>query len=123
MGARIVSNNFDYINVRGLDLVHKLGWQDLDQRVKYFTSTLMFKCIHETAPYYLSDNVTMMVDILPYNTRSTVNMDVYVPKCNTAYYKNSFCYNGAKVWNSLPDVVKDSANINQFKYNYKSCFK
>ena len=33
--ARIIYNNFDYVNHRGIDLVHKLGWMDIQQRFKY----------------------------------------------------------------------------------------
>ena len=80
----------------------------------------MFKCIHEIAPFYLSDNVTMMCDILDYNTRSTFNMDVVIPSFNVNIYKSSFNYNGPKTWNSLPNIVKESVSLQQFKYNYKT---
>ena len=60
-----------------------------------------------------------MCDLIPYNTRSTVNMDVYVPGFNYAQYKTSFAYNGPVIWNGLPDYAKESSNLKQFKANYR----
>jgi hypothetical protein len=34
--ARIIEKNFDYINCRGLELVHKLGWMNVRERFFYF---------------------------------------------------------------------------------------
>ena len=38
----------------------------------------MFKCIHGLAPHYLSNGVTMHVDIHGYDTKSAENMDLYI---------------------------------------------
>ena len=57
--ARIVLGNFDFINVRGHDLGQQLGWQTIDQRRDYYIATLMHKCIHETAPIHLQNEMTM----------------------------------------------------------------
>ena len=51
--ARIILGNFDFINVRGQDLVAQLGWQTIDQRRDYFIATQMQKCINEKTPLHL----------------------------------------------------------------------
>ena len=33
----------------------------------------------------------------------------------TEYYKISFVYSGAKVWNSLPEVLKKESSLKRFK--------
>ena len=33
-------------------------------------------------------------------------MNLELPKCHTNYYKNSFAFSGAKLWNDLPPSVK-----------------
>ena len=76
--ARIISNNFDYIHSRGIDLVRSLKLQTIRERRDYFLCVLMFKCIHGLAPHYLSNDVTMHVDIHGYDTRSAENMDLYI---------------------------------------------
>ena len=116
--ARIVTNNFDYINCRGINIVKSLRWMNVKQRCKYFTITLMFKCIHGLAPSYLSDEVVMNCDVNMRNTRSHP-MNVYVPSVSSQFAKMSFKYAGAVAWNDLPFILKD---IHDY-YNFKSRLK
>ena len=104
--AMIICKNYDNINTRGIDLVESLGMQTISQRRDYFLSALMFKCIHGLAPHYLCNDVTMIADIHDYNTRSSGNRNLYVPKCNKELCKRSFAYQGSTLWNDLPDEVK-----------------
>ena len=120
--ARIVTNNFDFINVRGIQLVKDLGWQNFSERRDYLTNSLMFKSIHGLAPNYLSDHVVMMCDVIPYGTRSTYDMNVYVPPARTEYFKRSFQYAGGTLWNSLTDNVKESPTFEKFKHNYRQTY-
>ena len=43
--ARVITNNFDYDNIRAIDLIHQFGWTEIKQSSKYFE----FKYIHGTA--------------------------------------------------------------------------
>ena len=58
--ARAVCKNYDYINIRGIDLVKSLNWMTVKQRIQYFTVTQMFKCIHRMAQNYLSNGIIVM---------------------------------------------------------------
>ena len=78
--ARIMCKNHDYINTRGIDLVNSLKIQTIRQRRDYFLSVLMFKAIQGLAPLYVCNDVTMIVDVHGYNTWSSENMNLYVPK-------------------------------------------
>ena len=111
--------NFDYIHSRGIDLVRSLKLQTIRERRDYFLCVLMFKCIHGLAPHYLSNDVTMHVDIHGYDTRSAENMDLYIPRCAKEIYKRSFLYKGSSLWNKLPPWVKESTSLNDFKHNYR----
>ena len=51
--ARIIINNFDYINVRSADLVYELHWMTVKDRCLYFTCIVTFKCLHNLAPNYI----------------------------------------------------------------------
>ena len=45
-----------------------------------------------------------------------------IPKPRTDFKKRSFSYYGSFMWNTLPDAVKSSCNISQFKVKYfKEC--
>ena len=67
--ARIICNNFDYIHSRGIDLV-------IRERRDYFLCVFMFKYIHGLATHYLSNDVTMHVDIHGHDNRIAENMDL-----------------------------------------------
>ena len=88
--AKIICSNFDYIHSRGIDLVLSSKFQTIRERQDHFLCVLMFKCIHGLASHYLSNDVTMHVDIHGYDTRSAESMDLYMPRCNKEIYKTSF---------------------------------
>ena len=88
--TRIMCNNFDYINFRGIEMVRTLRLQSIREMRDYFLCILMFKCIHGFAPHYLCNDVTMYIDISGYDTRSAENMDLYLPRCSRESYKKKF---------------------------------
>ena len=116
--ARIICNNFDYINTRGIDLVKQLRWMNVNERFLYFERLLMFKCIYGMAPDYLTNGIIMDVEVKNVNTR-THDMDVYIPFPKNELAKRSFYYSGGKNWNNLPPKLKEITNIEQFKKNLK----
>ena len=118
--ARMICNNFDYIHSHGIDLVRSLKLQTIRERRDHFLSVLMFKSIHGPAPHYLSNDVTMHVDIHGYDTRSVENMDLYIPRCTQGIYKISFLYKGSSLWNTLPPWVKGSASLNDSQHNFET---
>jgi hypothetical protein len=121
--ARIVTGNFDYINVRGIDLVHSLGWMNVKQRCNYFRNILMYKCLNNLAPVYLSDNIVLNRDISIRDTRNSSNMSVHVPFIDKKIAEYKFSYSGPVCWNVLPEEIQNSDNINNFKANLKNYVK
>lgn len=118
--ARLILNNFDYINFRGQDLCKSLNWMIVRERCKYFTILLMFKCIHGLAPAYLCDQITMLIEVNNRCSRSH-DMNVYIPMPRSELSKMSFNYIGATFWNALPNNLKECHTLDQFKYILK-CF-
>ncbi len=88
--ARIGTGNFDFINVRDQDIMIELGWQTLDQRQKYYVSSLMFKGILGLNPHWLNNNIPMSCENLDRNTRFVNNMNVVTPKPNIKIFRNLF---------------------------------
>ena len=113
--ARAICKNYDFINTRGIDLVLQLGWTPFSYRRKYFIAMQMFKCIHGLAPANLCNEVIMACEAHDRTTRSIYTNDVVIPDARTEFYKRSFKYEGAVVWNSLPDHLKDVSSLNVFK--------
>ena len=64
------------------------------------------------SPAYLSDLVAKTSQM--YNTRNVKS--VLIPSFNSATYGyNSFKYQGAKIWNKLPNVIKSACDLKMFK--------
>ena len=119
LAARIILNNFDYVNFTGTDLVDKLGWLKSEDRYKYLISVLMFKSFNDLVPYYMSDTITLDKDIMTYKTRSDHNMHAHVPKFRTKNLQKAFCVSGPQVWNSLPIEIRTITNLDHFKTKCK----
>jgi len=116
--ARVITGQFDYINVRGIHIVKTLGWMNVKQRFYYFNVLLMFKCIHGFAPLYLSNNVIMECEVASRALRNYDSMNVFIPIENP-YQSKSFVHTAGKYWNELPRVLKNVCDINQFKIHLK----
>ena len=120
--ARAIYNNYDFLNVRGIDLIASMNVMNVRQRRDYFMSLLVFKCIHGLAPDYLSNEILMSFDVSNRSTRSTDVNNVYVPNVHLSITKKSFCYQGPTVWNALPADIKQCNTIETFKIKAKSFF-
>ena len=91
--ARIVADVFDF-DVSGLSIVKLLGWLNVKQRRDYFFCTLVHKCLHNMAPFYLSDLLTFVNVISNRNTRQTDSNLLHVPFARINYYQKSFSVYG-----------------------------
>ncbi len=117
--VRILTWNFDFINVRGQDIMNELGWQTLEQRKKYYVSSLMFKSMDGLNPHWINNNILMECENHDRNARFADNMNVVVPKPNVEIFRNSFIYQGAISWNNLPPHLKYATTHDSFKRLYK----
>jgi hypothetical protein len=116
--ARIVMNNFDFKNTRGIDLVKDLKWMSVKQRIDYFLCLTMFKCLHDKAPVYMQNEVSL-VSSMNNKYREKREFDIYLPSFMSNTKEKSVYIRGAKVWNKLPFEIKSIQNIDTFKREYK----
>ena len=73
----------------------------------------VFKMYHNIGPTYLYDLIEKKNN--PYNLR--MEKPVVLPTFNSVTYGfNSFKYQGSYMWNSLPNEMKQSADLKSFKY-------
>jgi hypothetical protein len=82
----------------------------------------MHRCIHGSAPNYLSDYLMYVSDVHSHQTRSQANSNLYESKPNIDLYKQSFAYTGPMTWNSLSNVLKATNELTHFKVLYKDLF-
>ncbi len=75
-------------------------------------ATEIFKALHGSTPIYIRDLFGEKDKI--YNLRSTVSLKQLT--CNTVTYGlDSFRYKDAKIWNDLPNKIKNSITLDEFK--------
>ena len=99
-----------------------MGWQTIEQRKNYYTASMMYKCIHGTAPVHLLNKLVMSSDTHDRTTRSSLNGDIQIPQPKLEIFRNSFKYQSAITWNSLPAHLKQAPDIDEFKRQYKSYY-
>ena len=89
----------------GTELRERLGWTTLSHRRNLLTLKTIHKCIHKRGPTYLHEKFIKQSDMGNSRTRRAYKLYLHRPR--TDFYKNSFEYSGAKLWNSLPASVRD----------------
>ena len=75
----------------------------------------MQRKIHKAVMVYKSLNCLAHSDLFnSYNLRDSENK-LAVPLPRTNYYRNSFCYNGAVLWNNLSSDVRQAKSLTSFR--------
>ena len=77
------------------------------------TYILVFKCLNNLVPKYLTQYFTSNADLHNHATRRSNDLHPPNPKCNMV--KRTFKYAGAIYFNSLPNNVKRATSVNSFK--------
>ena len=80
----------------------------------------MYKYLHDQLPLDLYDDHYFVIrqDIHPYDTRAS--QDVHVRHTNTKLAENTIKTQGALVWNSLCDPLKQCPSVTIFKATLKN---
>lgn len=100
------------------EMFAQLHWMTFPNRVVYQKAVLMYKIRHNLAPSYLSDLFRFTGEIHDRVLRSTSENLLYIPKPNNELYRSTLAYSGSKLWNSIPEEIKLSTSVQQFKCKY-----
>ena len=86
---------------------------------------MVYKSLNGLAPNYLSSRFIQRSDVITaYNLRDS-DGKLAIPLPRTNYYKNSFGYSGAVLWNSLPSAATQTTSLTSFRrllINYDTAF-
>ena len=102
--ARVLTNsNYD---ADASILLNDLGWQNLETQLLIHEAVMVYKSLNCPAPDYILSKFILLSDIFnSYNLRDSENKHT-VPLLRTNYYRNSFCYSWAVLWNNLLSNVR-----------------
>ena len=98
----------------------KLHWLKIQESIVYKVATIMFKCINNIAPAYLSE---LVISQPPHSRglRSSNKGTLYTTRSRTEFvHRGSFKSMGQQIWNNLPTNIKNSQNIDTFKTRLKT---
>ena len=114
--ARVIvcHGKFDHIT----PVLKELHWLPVEKRVTFKLATLTFNIKSTGQPVYLRQ---LLSDYEPARTlRSSSKRLLAVNVANTVLATRGFRYSAVAVWNSLPDDIRNSANIDIFKRKVKA---
>ena len=92
-------------------LLGTLGWFSINERIKYNTAKLVYKCLFEDAP----QNLKNLFHVRNGRELRSTGIDLTVPFPKTESRKKCFDYVGCTIWNSLPINVNQARNFPHFK--------
>ena len=96
--------------------LNELNWKPLSERRTQFVASLMYKITHDLAPLRLTDIFQKTSSSQHYNLRGS-STKLHLPKPKTEYLKKSLSYRGAKLWNSLPNELRQKESLAIFNIN------
>ncbi|KAJ8027459.1 hypothetical protein HOLleu_32608 [Holothuria leucospilota] len=84
---------------------------------RYYTNIFMYNWLHDNCPLIFKDYFHFRADYHSHDTR--YSRDLSTPLCRLHSSHCNVRYLGVKLWNSLPEDVKDSRSIYTFKRKLK----
>ena len=113
--ARVVMN---FKNEHGQSILARtaLGWTSLEERRALMKAKLMYKTVNQLAPQRLCNIFQSSNTVNSYNLRGS-STGLFIPRSRTEFFKKSFSYSGAKLWNRIPENILNSISYNSFCKN------
>ena len=101
-------------------LLRSLHWLPVERRLQYKAATICYKCVHGTAPQYLQDLVKAYIPKRQLRS-ATDPTALVVPRMRLKTVgEKSFGYCAPKVWNALPQGLREAGSIDTFKKQLKT---
>ena len=110
--ARIITNMSNDID-HSIAL-HALGWEPLKTMRKRVKVKMMYKILNKMGPESLTDLFTYKSEMTNYQLRD-ISSSLCLPQPRTNNMKNSFMYDDAHLWNSIPNEIREIKSLSCFK--------
>ena len=107
--ARIISKRKKRESVR--DVLVKLHWLPVENRIVFKILVLTFKIVHCLAP-------ESICSLLSYRCQESLTFNIIY--LNSSFGRQSFSYAAPRFWNALPQEIKFSNTLDTFKRKTKT---
>ena len=110
--ARLITGTKHYESIK--PALRELHWLPIESRIIFKLLLITFKIIHGLCPAYLSP---LLQQYCPQrNLRSSSKLLFTVPIVNSVTYgERAFSFSAPKLWNTLPNSVKNAPSLSTFK--------
>ena len=115
--ARLIMN-LSY-ETPSIQLFKSLKWMTVEERFEFNRVLMIYKCLHNLAPSYLSAELVNPCQIHEHFTRLMISGELSVPNFKTDCYKHSPIVSSVRTWNMLNRLIREADTI----YSFKSLFK
>ena len=117
--ARLIFNESKFCHIT--PLLHSLHWLPIKYRIDFKILLLTFKSLHQQGPVYLRE-LLKVKDCGSYNLRSNNSLLLTLPpaKSYTTLGDRAFMYAAPKLWNALPEQIRNSTSVGIFKTQVKT---
>jgi len=99
--------------------INLLKWLKIEQKYLFDICIMIYKTINKETPTWLLSFPTVG-EVIQVATRQS--NDLFVPRTRTDSGKRQLAIRGPTLWNNLPNVIKESNNLNLFKCKLKEYF-
>ena len=115
--ARVLTRTRKYEHIS--PVLSALHWLPIKQRIHFKILLITYKSLNGLAPQYLSD---LLTHYSPSRLLRSQNLDqLIIPRIlKSTAGGRSFSYLAPKLWNSLPNIVREANTLCQFKSRLKT---
>ena len=90
-----------------------LDWTTLEERRAQMKAKLRYKTVNTMAPQRLSNIFQHLYTMSEYNLRGS-STSLFIPRPRTEFLKKSFSYSGNKIWNQIPENIRNLVSYVSF---------
>lgn len=94
-------------------MLNALKWMSISQRIKYNAFVMIYKMMNGLLPKYLCDKLTFARQIHNIETRQRNHLRT--TRCNTKFAERNIFIDGVRLFNKLPNNIKEMRSIDGFK--------
>ena len=98
----------------------ELGWFSVPKRIKYNKAVFTYRALNNFTPEYISNLLKPVSTVHSLNLRSANDGSLYVPRSHTSIFEGSFSCSAPRLWNALPQNIRNAGSLNVFKKNLKT---
>lgn len=100
-------------------VLHKLHWLPVQQRIHFKILCITYKAIHGSAPNYLCNLITIYRPTRTLRSSSAA-LQLVIPRSKLRFGDRRFSVAAPRLWNSLPDEIRNSPSLHLFKKRLKT---